>query len=346
MRSRAAILPTPGDPYQLKLWFHFFQNIWGNEVDKLYVCYNSKLPKKIVDFVHDFMTKDSRVVWVYHPKMVGHGQALKELLNLATEDYVVLLEDDCLIFKKGEIDKQFIKIEKEVVGIVGSHRQSATPNIAEAALKQFHYPPHLEQFLWPNLLFTKRENLLKTDQNFGNRRFEIGEIVQELGWRVDGPVGNDTFVWASIQLKAQGHRVDYIEQYHAMAEDLTFYINHERAWAGNAPWVHLGSLSSMLTCHLYGDDGCPLGEPDHPNPTDPNAIPIPVEVMSEGGKQEMESRFANTMLAFDFSRGNAKEIGDFNDQYERAIIRARIRYNLDTNRIMAKVKIYKELYGI
>ena len=49
MRSRGALLPYPGDPYLLNYWLKFYDDIWGKEVDKLYIYLNSYFT--IVSFI-------------------------------------------------------------------------------------------------------------------------------------------------------------------------------------------------------------------------------------------------------------------------------------------------------
>lgn len=343
---RAALLPTPGDPFQLYLWFHLFQTRFQDDVDKLYVCYNGALQPDVVEFVRKMMTANPKVVWLYHPQMISHGEAIKELINTATEDLVVLLEDDCLIFKPNALGQHFTNIERGGYDLVGSHRMSATDNIIQATINHFRMNEN-EPFFWPNLLFTKRENLLKTDQNFNPKHWNPGEYIKEIDWRVDTTPGNDTFVWASIQLLAMNLKYYLVEQNHAQVEDLYFYQHKIRAWeSGKAAWVHIGSLSSVLHNFLFDDTGHPLGNRGSNDAININSMPLPSECGSDSGKQELESRLAHTKLAFDFAKSQCGEIQEFVNQYDGALSRAVSQYGLDPERMNQRISIYKQLYDL
>jgi hypothetical protein len=347
--SRAALLPTPGDPFLLKFWFFMFEKRWQEEVDKLYVCLNSRIEKPVVEFIRSFMEKNPKVQFTYIDHMIEHGNAIKLLLNQSQEDLIMLIEDDGIIFTPGAVKEQFDRIEKGEVDLIGSQRQSSTPNIAEAAQKKFNLFTK-EAFFWPNFLFTKREDLLKTDQNFGRAdNFKQGEYIKELDWYVDGPVGADTFVWASIQLRAMGLKVDLVDQYHAMAEDMQFFEKKIRAWSGEAKWCHLGSLSSMMTNFLFDDAGFPLESRKsslRPPTIDPFKIPQPENQQDNGPKQDLESRVANCLLAWEKMQEECEEITEFRDQYRRAIDRLISSFELSIGRIRDKIQAYKILYTL
>ena len=341
--SRAAILPTPCDPFQMTLWWDMFKRNAMPNLDKLYVHINSSLQEDVRKFVRKQLSKDPRVVVIEADSMIGHGEAIKQTLKKVKEDYVMLIEDDCVVFKPA-FDDLFMRLETKQVDIVGSWRQSASENVAWAAQQKFHFPTCLEQFFWPNLFITDTERLRKTDQNFGSRQFEVGEYVKELDWIVDGPVGNDTFVWASIQLRSTSPRIEWIEQYHAQVDDPDFERQGYRAWNGEARWVHIGSLSSMMMNFLLDDEGYPLmhrgvGTP-HTN------FPMPKEIEEDAGKQEIESRFAHTILAYEYAKDRCSDIQEFVDVYGRALDKPIYAMGLQKDRIRYRVNMYRRLYGI
>src|SRR3990167_7164309 len=49
--SRAAILPYPGDPSLLNYWLMFFDKFWGDEVDHLYIVFNSPIEKPVREYI-------------------------------------------------------------------------------------------------------------------------------------------------------------------------------------------------------------------------------------------------------------------------------------------------------
>lgn len=341
--SRAAILPTPADPFQLILWWDMFKKNAMPNLDHLYVYINSSVGGEVVSFIKKNVLNDPRITIRYSNHMIGHGEAIKRSLADVVEDHMLLIEDDCIVFRPA-FDDLFMKLETKQVDIIGSYRQSSSENIATAALNTFLYPPHLEQFFWPNLLFTDAERLRKTDQNFGSKHFDVGEEIKELGWVVDGPVGNDTFVWASIQLRASKPRIEWIEQYHAQVDDPDFQRAGYRAWNGIAQWVHIGSLSSVMMNFLLDDQGYPLMHRGVGTPHE--TYPLPKEIEDEAGKQEIESRFAHTILAYEYAKDRCGAIQDFVDVYGRAIEKAIMEMRLNRERIKYRIDIYRNLYGI
>lgn len=345
--TKAALLPTPGDPFLLKFWFWLFENRWQEEIDKLYVCYNSRLEPEVVEFVKNFMTKNPKVEWLYFDHMIDHGKALKELLLICKEDLVMLVEDDGMIYKGGEITRCFNLIEQGKVDFVGSHRQSSSFNIADATKNKFDLFDH-EVFFWPNFFFISRENLLKTDLDFGAKGFKRGDFIKELNWEVpDEDAAMDTFGWTSIQLRALGLRYELVDQWHSMAEDLMFFREKRRSWTEDNHWCHLGSLSSMMTNFLFDHNGYPLESrksPHRPPAIDPFNIPQPPNQQDEGPKQDMESRVANLILAFRRVENQCDEIGEFRSEYAAALNRLTNSFGLRGGQIEDRIQAYKILY--
>ena len=341
--TRAAVLPTPGDPFLNKLWFHLFETRWQDEVDKLYVLFNSRLEKSVVNFVRKMYESNPKAIFLYEDHMMEHGWALKELVLAVKEELIVLLEDDGLIFKPGALKEQFDRIESGQFNAIGGHRQSATPDIATAVKYKF-FTEKMESFLWPCYLFTKTEYLRKTDMVFGAKGFKKGEYAPFLDQTFEQEQAMDTFGWATIQLYAQNLNVDYIEQHHSMAEDLMFYEQKQRMWAGGCKWVHWGSLSSMMTNFLLDKDGKPLESRTYITETkDPYDIKNSDPMELEGVKQDFESRVANTMLAFELTEKECDEISDFREEYRGALDRLVQVFHLRMDQVLRRMRIYKEL---
>jgi len=341
--TRAALLPTPGDPFLNKLWFRLFETRWQGEVDRLYVLVNSKLEPKVISFLASMYQSNPKVKFMYVNHMMEHGKALTELIKECQEDLVMLVEDDGLIFETGAVKEQFDRIESGQFDVIGGHRQSATPGIAEAVKYKF-YTEKMESFLWPNFLFTKREYLMNTDLDFGAKGFKAGEHVPILDTVFPQEQAMDTFGWATIQLYAQNLMIDYIEQHHAMAEDIMFYEQKDRMWKGNCKWVHWGSLSGMMTNWLLDKKGRPLEHRTHVDyEKDPYDIRNSDPMEMEGVKSDFESRVANTMLAFELTEKECDAIDDFREEYRGALERLIPAFKLRMDKIIYKQKIYKEL---
>jgi hypothetical protein len=343
--TKAILLPTPGDPFLNKLWFNLFESRWQKEVDKVYILLNSKIENSVVDFIRKFYTSNPKVVFLYENKMMEHGWAIKKLVLNCKEELVMLAEDDGLIFKSGALEEQFQKIEKKEFDVIGGHRCSATPGISER-VKYTYYCEGNEPFLWPCFLFTRLEYLKKTDLVFGAKGFKKGDYIKELDWIVDtNEEAMDTFGWAAIQLYSQGLNIDFIEQYHAMAEDLQFYEHKQRMWDGNCKWIHFGSLSGMMTNWLIDDNNLPLESRNYPE-TKIDKLSNTDDMTNPGVRADFESRVAHTWLAFEVTKNECNEISEFREQYEKAIIRLIGSFSLNTDEILRKMKVFKELLGI
>ena len=342
--TRAAIMPTPGDPFLNKLWFKLFTERWQDEVDSLYVLLDSKIEKPVVEFLRKMYTSNPKVKFFYVDHMIEHGQGLLQLLNHVEEDLVMLVEDDGLIFQSGAVKEQFDRIEAGEFDVIGGHRQSATPDIATAVQHTF-YTESIEAFLWPNFLFTKTQYLKNTDGDFGARRFKAGEVVPILNQAFMTEQAMDTFGWATIQLYNQNLNVEFIEQYHAMSEDLEYAEKGERMWDGKCKWTHLGSLSSMMTNFLYSEDGYPLESRTHPDKVykDPLTITNSDGLENEGTKKDFESRIAHLMLAFELTEKECDEIADFREQYKKSLERVIPLFRLRMEYILGKQRLFKDL---
>ena len=53
--SRAALLPTPGDPFLVKYWLENYAKYWREEVDKLYVYLNTPIEDGVVSYIQELI---------------------------------------------------------------------------------------------------------------------------------------------------------------------------------------------------------------------------------------------------------------------------------------------------
>ncbi len=246
---RAALLPTPGDPFMVRYWLRNFET-WRDQVDELVVFVNGQQdPKALAEVVRAVEEAGGRVLTT--SASTGHDGAIWSLLNLTSADYVVLCEDDAYVRRPAAIGRAFHRIERGFVDIIGSPRHE---DYAGQFVTFGAYEPgsldELRKGLWPTFLFAKRADLLATDQVFGDQRWDVGEMVE--GWGVVTPAAAafvgidksyihlDTFFGTTFQLRAAGLRTDLI--HHVRLFDV---IAAESWLPEDPPWFHITGLSTL-----------------------------------------------------------------------------------------------------
>ena len=344
--SRAVILPFPGDPFLLNYWLKLYDNIWGKEVDKLYVYLNSSIEKEVVDYIYDRAKRSKDVVVLYEPKMADHGESINKTLDKVKEEYLALIEDDALIFKQGMVDMCFSLLEGGKYDIVGSRRGSCALEIIEAAEKKWNIPetgygdngPNF----WPCFFFTKTAILKQTTRHFGARAWKQGENITPLSYVVAVPVVyGDTFVNTSLELRAMipEERIYYVPQYHLHPDDWRNFENSKTVFDGQAPWLHIGSLSSGVSGVLRDDFNRPLAYRTTREPEE--AFKLENWANTEMEKREWERRLCFWLLAWD-NREEGK-ITEFADAYRHAIDLVIWQYKLSIKNILKMQSMYKSL---
>lgn len=345
--NRAVLLPTPVDPFMLNYWLHGFNNVWGSEVDHLYIYANSPIEQPVIDYVKR-ICNNPKITLTFLTNQIEHGDALNRLLEQVTEKNVMLVEDDCYIFKKGYIDQCFRWIESGQYQIVGSKRGSCHPEILERA-KQYwglNYQGLGDQGcnFWPNLYFSSKELLLKTDRNFGTMDWKTGDIIKELGnyTVLNESIRGDTFVWASLQLRAivPESQIKYVPQYHGHPFDIKHYEERSNLFDGNAPWCHIGSLSSGVHGILLDDQNRPLAyrinRPEVKRDIDWHDL-----AKTEMEKWEYERRLQWFLTFVEF--GDQSTITEFRELYKQAVLRAIGLLQLSIKRVRKRQSAYKWL---
>jgi len=324
---RAAFLPLSGDPFVACLWLKFFKEVWQDEVDALYVCYNTDIDKKVVDFITKrFEHPKIHFTYIDHP--AGASATLDTYFNVSKEETLLLIEEDGFIWKKGLVDSLFEKIECGEYDAIGSPRMSCTPGIAEATRIKYNLDysgvgdkgPNF----WPNFFFIKRDDLEKTTLHFGAKSWKKGEIIPGLGLKCEGDENGDTFVWMSIQLRAMGLRFLEVPQCHCYPLDIDDKLTGERLWLNaDFGWLHSGSLSASWNVFLDGKYA---------------------QDSSDFFKQEMETRVALWSMASELEP--YEEIEDFKKKYDKGIMNLISHYHMDISRISKKIFMYKEVLKI
>jgi len=348
-KTRAAILPYPGDPFLLRYWLDLYHRTWAQEIDHLYIVLNSTLEKPMVEYIKTQVenysyNKDITLYYIDH--QIEHGAGIDYALERVNEELVMLVEDDCYIHKAGAVDRCFSYLESGAVDVVGSKRGSCSDEISEVSRLQYglDYSGMGDQGcnFWPNLFFSSKQLLIDTDRNFAARRWVKGELIEPLNHIVQSDeVVGDTFVNTSIQVLAkipQG-RIKYIPQYHGYPHDLEDYMRSQNLWDGICPWVHVGSLSSGVGGALRDDQGRPLSRRtiDPPNPT-------PMETIAFADKKEWERRVQWWLTFYQTAQPTITEAEqDFYNQYGGAVTRLITAFDLSLQHIRSRQSAYSKL---
>lgn len=351
--NRAAILPFPGDPFLLHYWFYYFDNVWSSEIDKLYVHMNSAAENEVVEYVKK-LCADRNVVFVYTDHMLQHGIAIDKVLDIVTEDIIMLIEDDAFIFKPGMVNYSFEQIESGKYDIVGSKRTSCSPEIVKRTSEVYNVydnpgiPGDYDNGtnFWPCFFFCRKQLLLKTDRHFQMKTWKDGDVISYLkNYIVDKDMAGDTFVNTSLQLRSMvpNDRILYVRQYHGSAYDIEDAQNKRWLFDGNAPWTHVGSLSSGIGQTIVDDDGRALETRKSSNPTR-HILPSLGYCKTEAEMFEFERRVQFWITAFENREQGV--LTDFGEQYRRGLDRMISSYRLNIDRIRERQRIYREILGM
>lgn len=347
-RSRAVILPFPGDPFLFNYWMTFFDNVWGSEVDQLYVHLNSPIEADVKNYIGKRCAHSPHnVVLIISDVQKEHGKVIDETLEVVTEDYVMLAEDDGFVFKPGMVDLAFQNLENGSFDIVASKRGSCSLEILKAAQDRWglQYGGYGDQGcnFWPCFFFSTRSLLLRTDRDFGARAWKQGERILPLRCVVDVPVvAGDTFVNTSLQLREMipDNRIMYLNQYHGHPDDMDAYDTHRDLFDGNAHWCHIGSLSSGVGGVLIDEDGRSLARRliDPPKNT---GNKLPATPLSDFEKREWERRVQMWLTCWE--KREPLEIAQFAELYRVAIDRIIVQYALSIKNIQRRQAAYRSI---
>lgn len=342
--SRAALLPYPCDPFLLHYWLGLFEKYWQGEVDKLYIHANSTAEPAVFDYIREMCARNPKIVLITADHQIEHGAVINELLDIVEEEYIMLIEDDGFIFRHGIVDKCFSMLESGQVDIVGSKRGSCGMEILKRAkeLWDLEYEGEGDQGcnFWPNFFFTRKQILLDTDRNFGARMWKAGEHIEALNYTVETDQAGDTFVNTSLQLRAKGYKIATVPQYHAHPLDIEHYTNGKYLFDGNAPWTHIGSLSSGVGGVLRDDQDRALIRRTVEAPKGETILPI------EWCKTDMEKgeweRRVQWWLTF-YQKREIGKIEEFAELYIAAVERIITQYGLKRKNIYKRQRIFATL---
>jgi hypothetical protein len=351
MRSRAAILPFPGDPFLLHYWLENFYAKWSDEITKLYIICNTPAEAKVVEYLEFLCTEDpDKIDYTFIDHHIQHGDAIRIGLEKATEEFVMLVEDDAYIIKQGTVDRCFYAIESGQYDIVAGKRGSCDREILIAAQNKYGlaYEGEGDQGpnFWPNYFFSRRELLLATDRDYNSRAWVQGDKIAPLGdYEVVAPViASDTFVSTSLQLRAMvpEARICYMNQYHGHPDDYKHFEEHRYLFDGQAPWCHIGSLSSGVSGAIMDDQGRSIAKRKREEPHGPTVLPSAwCDINSDFSKMEWERR-VQWWLTF-WERRDPAELVEYADLYKKGLDRIIQQFQLREKRIIQRQAIYKTL---
>lgn len=248
--DRALLLPTPGNPFLLRYWLDFYEKNIKSEITTLYIHVNATLEPDVLTYIQNLLNKPG-IKAIYKDHQIEHGDAINELLDVVTEKYCGLIEDDCFVMRPGFINQMFEHLESLEFDVVGSKRGSCTQEILIASAMKYNldYSGYGDTGcnFWPSFFFTETEQLKNTDRNFKAKEWKAGTYIPELDYTIRNDSYGDTFVNTSIQILAKNNqeRIRYIPQNHASPDDIEHYQKQRGIFNGLATHIHIGSLSSF-----------------------------------------------------------------------------------------------------
>jgi len=250
---RAALLPTPGDPLTLAYWLRNFET-WAQHVDELVVLVNGAAGDQ--QLVAQALLNGRFPIVVhtrYTSQRMGHDGAMRWLLANTEADHVVLCEDDAYVRHPKAVDDAFRLMTSGYTDFVGSPRHE---DYAGSPLQV--WPRHLTQSydevrrgFWPAFLFARRMDLLNTDREYGDRRWNVGETIAGLDMLVTPELCDfvgiapdyihlDTLFGTTFQLRAKEPRVELVHHVRLFDAEAT-----EQWVAEDPPWFHVTGLSTL-----------------------------------------------------------------------------------------------------
>lgn len=338
-RSRAVILPFVGDPFLLHFWLKGFKRVWYDEVDKLYIYCGSPVEEEVIEYIKE-LCDDPKISLTIHPEMVQHGDAINRLLDIITEEYIMLIEDDAFIFKKGAVDFYFGMVERGAVDIVASPRGSSSFEILTRG-HEIWGETAKECNFWPCFFWSKKQVLLDTDRNFCAKTWQQGEWIPELQMVAPCLLAGDTFVNTSLQLRAKNYRFMLVEQYHSYNNDPESYQAKTYIFSPLCPWFHVGSLSSGISGVLMDENGRELANRTRKPPLEKTVLQNQANTLQE--RMEWQRRVAWWKTFIEESEPD--KIKEFRDLYQKAVDRIVVYFGLHAKTIQVRQAIFKQIMG-
>lgn len=259
--TRGALLPAGGDPFLLTYWLRHYEQLWADEVDDLHIVVCGQDDPVVRAYI------TSKVAHVPHARVdflprTEHGSVLRMMVDASTADHVLFCEDDAFVRHSGVISSAFSLIEREEVDVIGTARGNATPNLIARAEELWGILPETATgetglSLYPCFLFARREDI--PSGVLGGRSWNAGDYLPALDYTCEETEACDTFTYNSWELRARNLRIMGLAAYRSdSAHSGTGRRNVDGGEnRGDAPWFHVGSLSTGYGCsfmHAMGPD--------------------------------------------------------------------------------------------
>jgi len=227
--TRAVLLPAGADPFLNAYWLRHYRT-WADSVDELHVATCGSIPDEVVEYTRERIEAVGGTHY-HFPRRMSHGWVITYLLEQTSADHIMLIEDDAFIRTPAIVEESFAFVETGETDLIGCPRNGyASESIIGAAIRRFGEEPQGLAF-WPCFLFVARKHLEATDKLFDGKIWPAGSTI--FGETLHERAVADTFIWASYQLREQGLTVS-LRDGHRLGIEVP----------RDAPWFHVGSLSS------------------------------------------------------------------------------------------------------
>ena len=255
---RAALLPAGGDPFLLAYWLRHYRT-WADEVDELRIVVCGQNDPGVVGYMAQLVRDVPHAQVEFFGQRTDHGSVMRHLVDQTPADHIVLLEDDAFVRHPGVMADRFGRIERGEVDVIGTARGNSGPNLLTRAAELFGPVPigvsgESGLSLYPCFMFSRKSDV--PAGNIGAWHWDAGDYIAALDYTCTGEEAADTFTHASWQMRAAGLRV---ESESAFRSDSAHGPSPERHNVdggtnnGDAPWFHVGSLSSGFGCSFMVD---------------------------------------------------------------------------------------------
>jgi hypothetical protein len=253
---RAALLPAGGDPFLLAYWLRHYRT-WADEVDELRIVVCGQNDPTVQAYISARVAEVPHASVEFFAGRTDHGAVLRHLVDATSADLVVLCEDDAFVRHPGVIASRFALIERGELDIVGTARGNAGPNLLARAAQLWGEPEQTGSgetglSLYPCFLFARKADL---PANLGASNWKTGEYIECLDYTTTQEEAADTFCEATWFLRHAGLRIRAESAYRS---DAAHFGPGRRMVdggtnTGDAPWFHVGSLSSGYGCSFMVD---------------------------------------------------------------------------------------------
>lgn len=243
---RAALLPSGPDPFLLAYWLNHYRT-WADAVDSLDVVVCGQNDPELREYVEQQIAAVPHASVIFLKKITDHGRALDILVADTAADIVVLCENDAFVRTPAVMSECFARLESGEVDLIGTPRSYASDEILARAASLWGFENGLQLAFSPAFLFAHMRDLSQVKYDGGYPRFSgtrwpAGRRIDSLDMVPNEELVGDTFVGASLQLRAMGLKI----------ETRPAYRSNEAT--ADAPWFHVGSLSAGYGLAFLGSE--------------------------------------------------------------------------------------------